>query len=362
MNRITMFGKASILALLLSLLSLTGPARGQDAGPIVIALGVLQTALTTVINEVIHATMVIMQKDQVAGLSGVRLQVSANTVGIQNALQHNAAASVQATAQQTAILADQINMLEFGDMGQITLPDGQRISANALPPSGCKRKTASAVLADSRPVRAARRTAWTAASSQYNTAPASGVGAARRLSDTPSTQLTLNWLDKETLTAQEALDASKSISSVINPDPLPTISNPSTTDAGTVEYQKKSEVYNARIATVSAALQDQLDMRAPIADGTPNSNTSVLKQINDMARNTVESKLYPDQVTAKPSSASARELVFLNSANLYVTTELLKQMQISNSLAAVAAADRLSGVDRDSMERLYQKAVVTGSK
>lgn len=351
MTRITTFAKVLIFSIFLSMVNMIRPAQAQDAGIVVAAITLLQTILMNYLQGILTVDLNLVG-------AGIRAQVAADTVGVQNALQHHAGATINALAQATAIDLDWRNMIEWGDMGSIRTPNGV-VRLNAVAPSGCRRTRDAQVLSNAVPLRLQRTQQWrtrsTARTSAVRNTGQSQMRLAQAATETPE-RFSMQWLTSETLTPQQTADAEASITNLINPLPMPTLA--AETSPAAKEYAATRTVLDQRTKVVEEALRRQLDLRAPLSNGSDAGSTlSAMTVLNGWSRDTVESTVYPDRVQAKGSPASAREQVFLLSANLYVNTELLRSLNDLTAIMAVQTATELSGVTRDTATDLYERAI-----
>jgi len=353
MTRLSAFFKALVLAVVLSMFTLVRPASAQDGALVVVAIELFSAAVAQYFSEILTV-------DLNLGMGGIRAQVAADTIGVQNALQHHAGATISAVSQQTALLMDQANLFEFGDMGSVRTPRGI-VRLNTVAPSGCRRVRVAEMLAAAAPMRERRPQTWKEAAETRTRAVTSAGQAQLRLTETVArqpNQVSLNWMTQPTLTPTQTADAAKSITTILNPLPLPTLPIGETAPAA-AEYAAAREILSQRMSVAEDALRHQLEMRAPLCStaGDPACSSSVMSIINQWRTDTVESVVYPDRVQAKSSATAAREQVFLLSANLYVQTELLSSINNLSAIMAVNTANQLSGLDRAAADALYARAV-----
>lgn len=318
----------------------------------------LQTTLYYLLYQMMNQAIM-------TGFANVLAQITADTYATTSAMQQQLAAQLHGVAQQTAMLTDHRNQMEFGQIATIQGEGGVEIGVNALPPSGCRRRQQSEVLELSHTGRLDRRLQWNSDLGQHNTNDGrrnmEGARNVRAFVEAAADgRVSMQWLANDNISPEDVEKARDSIKFVTNPKPLPAWAGEGTGPAA-MEYQVHRELTNQQLSVIQGALVQQLDLKAPLTDSSSNViGDSVFTVINEWSAQTVAQKLYPDKIQAKTSPGVMREQALLQASQLYVATEHLKAVSYQNALLAMLALNVLNESEREVAEETLRRGI-TGS-
>jgi hypothetical protein len=329
----------------------------------VMALSQTSTAVFAAILAWLQGTLYsLLTQGVMIGIANVLAQITADTYATTAAMQQQLAGQLHGVAQQTAMVTDHRNQMEFGQIATIQGEDGVDIYVNAVPPSGCRRRTQAEILERSFAARVDRRYEWNSEADRHNTNEGrrnleGGRQVQTFVEAATDGRTSMQWLNNDNLAPEDVEKAREAIKLVTNPQPLPAWAGEGAGPASQ-EYQMQRELTNEQLGVIQGAFVQQLDLKAPLTD---QSNTpigdSVLTVINEWSQQTVAQKLYPDKIQAKSSPGVMREQALLQAAQLYVASESLKAQSFNNALLAIIALQSLNDTQRTAAEDALRRGI-----
>lgn len=302
------------------------------------------------------------------GIANLMAQITADTFGTMNAMQQQLAAQLHGIAQQTAIMTDHRNQMEFGEIATITASNGTRIGVNAIPPSGCRQRQLGATLERSYNPRRDRRYAWGEHNARWNSNPTARITDSYRYIEDfreakADGRTDLSWISTDWLPPEKVEKGREAIERITNPNPLPATAGPG--GPATVEFQMYKELHDQQMLVVQSALNQVLDLKAPLTDEQGNivgDGHSVLSTIGEWSKFTVADALYPERLQAKTQAGLAREQTIIQAAQLYVASEQLKATTHTNALLAILALNSVNTTARQDAKAAQERAVSSNVK
>ena len=355
--RLTWFGKLLAAGLFVGVAAVTvapRPAQSQDAGVIVAFLnGTLipffQSLLTNLVMDQVIGT----------GDAAVVEQLAANTVGVQQALQHHAGTMVEAITKQTSTEINEQNRRDFGTLGSVNL-GSTRVNVGSNAPTACRRQNDARWLdrgggrfeATKADVERVRET-WFDGSET----PRNGVQvAAIRTEDLQQYGPEVfgpAWVAKETVSEEDYQRAVRSIVYTTNPDPLP--EPPAATGARSAEYRTRLEQLEERVRVPQEVLARQLALRRTIP-GDPRER-SYYEVLQEWGRAGLQDPNRPLALQAKTPAGVQREMALSLAALVALEAERMQSQHETNALLAILVSETLADRGKALREE-YKGAVV----
>ena len=352
MNRLTdrartlLFGAVAAVAFL----GVPGPARADAVGDGILAE--IAAALTAVITWIETYAMDYYLRQ---GGAAVTQQVAANTLGIQSALQANAATSVEATNVQTQKMLDynfKSVFGSFGSYGNIT------IGSNA--PFACRRQADAGVLAQGREALPNLQTQASTIAATHDRGYGSSTGATVQMQKDAAaygaSAFSLSWLGSDKLSTNDVQNAWRSIDYATNPDPPPAPPASSANSPAGKEYATEYQRFQQMMKVPQDVLARQANLRASIpGDSDSRSYIGIIRQ---MAQSGIEDAQHPVALQAKTEAGVQRDMALSMQALLYVETERLQTEQETAAMTALMVSHQLQARG-DELRKKYAKSVIT---
>ncbi len=329
------------------------PVHADAAGDAI--LGSILAWLTT-----IGGAAITFMEEQLAryyihlGNQAITQQVAANTLGVQSALQANAATAVESTNVQTQKLLEHEFKSTFGSFGRY---GNITIGSNA--PFACRRQADAGVLAQGRVNLPDLQQQAKSLADTHDRGYGSASGALAHLKrdvDTygPST-ISLDWLNKDKLSSDDISNAWRSINYATNPSPPPA-PPAAANSAAAKEYAADYDRYQEMMKVPQQVLARQAGLRASIAtDPDRRSYLGVLSQIGQVG---VEDPQHPVALQAKTEAGVQRDIALSMQALLSVETERLKTEQETAAMTALMLSNQLQQRG-DALAKKYATTVVS---
>lgn len=339
--RLTQKGKGMVAAIMLSVATMVAippqPAKAFVGGDAAIIVAFLGGAFMTAVQT--FFTQLIMNKLLGIGSTANVEQMAANTLGIQQALQHHSAATVEAVTRQALETIIDRDRRMFGVFGHVTI-GGRSVNVGSNAVSSCRRiKDAHALTVGSVRMDQIRHDV-TEEMKTYNSkyASATGVAAGMRKDRTQygDDVFDLSWLTAGSLPAGgDAFEqAKRSIQYLTNPDPLPPPAD--TNNAASKEYDDKLAQQREAVRLPQEVLARQLALRTPITSDS--KKRSYLQIMTDWGRQAAEDASKPAAIQVKTDSGVLREQVLLLNSLVAIGAQSIQAQQDTNALLAVLAA------------------------
>lgn len=287
-------------------------------------------------------------------------QIAANTVGVQSALNQHLSGTIDGLTKQTQIAEESILKRTFGSLGNRILSTrtasgtiSRTVTIGAQPPSGCRRTTDARVLEAARINGEQVQRSVSRFVSERNaaaTTTASGAAVLKRDQSQYGIQaFSLDWLQKDQLSATEVDMANRSIAALTNPLPPPVpegcrvdtssqrlvCNNNNTASLGSLEYQAKYDAFRAAVKIPQDVLGRQLALRSG------GNGDAFLKTIRGWAQRAVEDPLNPAVLQHKTEKGVLAELALSMNHLLWLETEQHRAAEERNQLLALIASDVL---------------------
>jgi len=290
------------------------------------------------------------------GNSALAQQVAANTLGIQSALQANAATGVEAFNTQTQKLLENTYKMTFGKLGTY---GNLTIGSNA--PFACRRKAEAEVLTSAKEQMPRLLQAAMHAAEEHDKGYGSPAGAMLKMQKDAQqyggSVFGLEWLSEETIDADELDNTWRSINYVTNPDPLPA---PPTNAQSTMlgrEYALEWERHRRLMALPQRVLARQAALRATVP-GDPEGR-SYLSTLDASAKAGVEDPEHSTALHVKTEAGVLRDVALSLQTLTALESERLRTEQETATLTAIMVARQLQE-DGEKLREKHTDLVVGG--
>ncbi len=347
--RLTRFGRCMVGSTVLLIATLTSAPRpakatvGEDAALII---AFLQGTFTTV-SQAFFQNLI---QEQLLGKGNTAVveQIAADTVGVQQALQHHVSATVEAMTRQTTEQVNDFTRREFGALGHVQI-GGRLVNIGSNAPSACRRTQDAKVLERGGVNLASTQRDITDTSAAYNSRFQSQVAQTgamstdrRRYGDKV---FALDWLQDVSIeTDQDSYDrAKRSIAYATYTTPLPM--PPTTQTASGAEYSSRLAQHREAVKLPQSVLARQLALRRPITGDE--RGRSYIEIITDWGRQAAEDAIKPAAMQVKTQAGIERENTLLLNSLVAMQAESIKAQHDTNALLAVIAARELDGRSKE---------------
>lgn len=355
MNRLTSRARALLITAICAIAIALVPPQRAHADPIgdgILAsiLGLLTSAYVWVQEYMVK---IYLHDDS----GGVAQQVAANTIGVQSALQANAATHVEATNVQTQKMLDFDYKSIFGSFTSAAYgSNGIIVGSNA--PYACRRQANAGILAQGRQMI----TQWEAQSAQIQARHDAGFGSAtgatvqmqKDVATYGTASLSLDWLGKDKLSSADMDNAFRSIDYATNPNPPPAPPANASSPASQ-EYAIEYTRFQQEMKVPQQVLAHQASLRGSIPGDT--TNRSYIGIVNAMGQSGVEDPVHPIALQAKTPAGIQRDMALSLQAILAIDTERLKTEQSTAAMTAMMMSRQLQ-LQAEELRKKYSKAVV----
>lgn len=290
------------------------------------------------------------------GNAAITQQVAANTLGVQSALQANAATGVEATSTQTQKLLENTYKMTFGKLGTY---GNLTIGSNA--PFSCRRKAEAEVLTAAKEQMPRLLEAAATSAERHDKGYGSPAGAMLQMQKDAKQYGTgvfaLEWLSGDTIEPDKLSNTWRSINYLTNPDPLPEpASNAQSTMVGR-EYALEWERHRQLMALPQRVLARQAALRAAIPNDP--EGRSYLSTLEGSAKAGVEDPQHPVALQIKTEAGVMRDVALSLQTLTALESERLRTEQETAALTAILVARQLQ-TDGEKLREKHADMVIGG--
>lgn len=341
--RLTVFGKgvvASTLLVAASLTSMPRPAAAQDAGIIVAAIAALQSALSALMTSLFQTAIT----EQLLGTGNTAIveQIAADTIGVQQALQHHVSATVESMTRQTIEQINDTTRREFGSLGRVTI-GGRNINIGSNAPSACSRIKDAQTLSRGGGMLLQTQSEVSTSVSDYNRRFSSQTALTGTMSSDRQRYgdkvFALDWLQDVSLAGDtdSYARATRSIAYATYTTPLPP--PPKETNASGAEYGTRLAQHREAVKLPQTVLARQLALRRPIPGDA--QQRSYMEIMTNWGKQATEDWINPSSVSVKTTKGVLAEQTLQLNALVAMQAEAIKAQHDTNALLAVIASRTL---------------------
>lgn len=340
--RLSAAARVAVLVVALGVGSVVTPAKEANAVGSAASAAIL--AAMSALQVVQHAIEYAMQQwftgeyfSYVQDSSkAVTEQVASNTVGVQTALQHHAAATIEAIAEQTAVEIEDRNTRTFGKLGSVYV-GGRSMPIGSTAPGACRRYRDAQTLKSARTkipntVTAVRERAATH-NKGYGSSTRALSAAGRDAADYGATVFSLDWIGQDVMDEGEFEKAERSIMYATNLAPLPEMATPKS--AVGRQYKTESEQLRQLNALPQGVLARQLALRRGTEQTQQGARQSYLGVMTDWGKDAIEDRFDPVAAQATTEAGLLREISSTLKALLALETERMQSTHEGNAMLAV---------------------------
>lgn len=280
--------------------------------------------------------------DQLMGTGNTAIveQVAANTAGTIQALQQTAGVVVGAITEQQVAAERAIYERTFGTLTTMSV-DGRQVTVGSVAPSACRRVSDARRLESAAETRRAVEEMAEGQRERFSSGQGSYTATVTEMYATVEEEgpdaLDLGYLQKPSLTDDEARRASKAAMYALNPEPLPQAPQGRSGSAVGKEYELRRQQF-AELSQIPAAVQQrQIALRTRPSPET----ASYLETVQKWAADGIENSANPIDMQGVTEAGVQREMTMALSALLWVETERMQSDHERNQLLSILAAREL---------------------